>query len=157
MFPVTVAPLTEPTAAELIEVAGLFDQYRRHYGEPAVPGQTLEWLKDQTDNGRLGIFTAHSGKELVGLATTVTLPASLRLKSYWQLRDLYVAPAARRRGAGRALLDAVHRAATAAGAIRLSVQTEPSNTAALHLYHHKGFVSVGDLQILALPIQDGGT
>jgi len=52
----------------------------------------------------------------------------------------------------RALLDAVRQAATAAGAIQLSVQTEPGNTAALQLYRSGGFDPVDDIQILALPL-----
>jgi GNAT superfamily N-acetyltransferase len=80
------------------------------------------------------------------------VPASLRLGCSWQLRDLYVVPGARRRGAARALVGAVRQAATAAGAIRLSVQTEPSNIAALQLYRTSGFVPVEDIQILALPL-----
>ncbi len=152
-----VASLIKPTADQLIEVADLFDHYRRHYGEPAVPGQTLEWLQEQTDHGRLTVFTAHIGKDLIGLATAAALPASLRLSCYWQLRDLYVAPGARRRGAGRALLDAVHQAATAAGAVRLSVQTEPGNAAALELYRTSGFVPVEDLRVLTLSIHNGDT
>jgi GNAT superfamily N-acetyltransferase len=87
----------------------------------------------------------------------VALPASLRLSCYWQLRDLFVVPGVRRRGAGRALLDAVRHAATAAGATRLSVQTEPGNAAALRLYRMSGFVPIEDLQVLSLPIQGGGT
>ena len=50
----------------------------------------------------------------------------------------------------RALVGAVCQAATAAGAIRLSVQTEPSNIAALQLYRTSGFAPVEDIQILAL-------
>ena len=56
----------------------------------------------------------------------------------------------------RALIDAVRQAATAAGAIRLSVQTESGNIAALQLYRTSEFVPVGDIQILALPLQRGG-
>jgi hypothetical protein len=50
----------------------------------------------------------------------------------------------------RALVDAVRQAAIAARAIRLSVQTEPGNIAALQLYRTSGFVPVEDIQILAL-------
>jgi len=156
VIPVTAAPLTEPTAAELAEVAELFDEYRRHYGEQAAPGPALEWLRDNTGHRRLTVFTAQAGRGLIGFATTVALPASLRLSCHWQLRDLFVVPGARRRGAARALLDAVRHAATAAGAVRLSVQTEPGNAAALQLYRTSGFVPVEDLQVLSLPIQPGG-
>jgi GNAT superfamily N-acetyltransferase len=154
--PVVAAALSRPAAAELNRVAGVFDQYRQHYGEPAVPGQTLAWLATQLDHERLTVFTAYLGGELAGVATTVQLPASLRLSCSWQLRDLYVVPAARRAGAARALLGAVRAAATAAGAIRLSVQAEPGNTAALQLYYSSSFLPVDDLQVLALPLHHDG-
>src|SRR5215475_4875120 len=156
MVPVVVTALTEPTADQLTDVAELFDQYRRHYGQPVVAGQTLAWLADHTGRMRLAVFTAHIGADLAGLATAVALPASLRLGCSWQLRDLYVVPGARRGGVARSLVGAVRQAATAAGAIRLSVQTEPGNIAALQLYRTSGFVPVKDVQILALALQRGG-
>ena len=142
---------------QLADVAGLFDQYRQHYGEPAAPAQTLAWLTRCTRSRQLAIFTAHRGPDLAGLATTVTVPASLQLGCFWQLRDLYVTPSARRCGAGRALLQAVRQAATAAGATRLSVQTEPANTAALHLYRTSGFTPVRGIEALILPLHQDGT
>jgi GNAT superfamily N-acetyltransferase len=153
MVPVRVTALTEPAAEQLVAVAEVFDQYRRHYGQPVVAGQTLAWLSDHTSNRRLSVFVAHVGEDLAGLATTVALPASLRLGCSWQLRDLYVVPGARRRGVARGIVGVVRQAATAAGAVRLSVQTEPSNTAALQLYRTSGFVPVEDIQILALPLE----
>jgi GNAT superfamily N-acetyltransferase len=152
MVPVIVTALTEPAAEQLADAAEVFDQYRRHYGQPALAGQTLAWLTDQTGHRRLSVFVAHIGEDLAGLATTVVVPASLRLGCSWQLRDLYVVPGARRRGVARALVGAVRQAAIAAGAIRLSVQTEPGNLAALQLYRTSGFVSVEDIQVLALPL-----
>jgi ribosomal protein S18 acetylase RimI-like enzyme len=59
-------------------------------------------------------------------------------------------PGQRRRGVGRALASAVR--AAAAGATRLSVQTEADNTAALRLYQTSGFVPVTGLQILTLDL-----
>ena len=76
----------------------------------------------------------------------------MRLGCFWQLRDLYVVPSARRCGAGRALVGAVRAAASAAGAIRLSVQTEPANTAAVALYRASGFLPVEDLHVLSLDL-----
>ena len=145
MIPVTTARLVHPAAAALAGVAEIFDQYRRHYGEPVVAGQALAWLADQAGSGKLTVFTAHAGADLAGIATAATLPASLRLGCYWQLRDLYVVPGARRRGAGHALVSAVRAAASAAGAIRLSVQTEADNTAALQLYRTSGFTPVSQV------------
>jgi GNAT superfamily N-acetyltransferase len=154
---VEVTRLAAPAADQLAEVAGLFDQYRQHYGEPAAPERTLRWLEQHAaaDAGRLTVFTARADGELTGLATTVELPASLGLGCFWQLRDLYVVPAARRRGTAGALIDAVRRAATEAGAARLSVQTEPDNEAALRLYRANGFVPVTGVQALMLPLPPG--
>src|SRR5215469_5231613 len=152
MVPLRVTALTEPAVEQLVGVAAVFDQYRRHYGQPVVAGQTLAWLSDHASHRQLSVFVAHVGEDLAGLATAVALPASLRLGCSWQLRDLYVVPGARRRGVARALVGAVRQAAAAAGAIRLSVQTEPSNIAALQLYCTNGFVAVEDIQILALPL-----
>jgi len=152
MVPVIVTALTEPAAEQLARMTEVFDQYRRHYGQPALAGQTLAWLADQTSHRRLSVFVAHVGEDLAGLATTVIVPASLRLGCSWQLRDLYAVPGARRRGVARALVGAVRQAAIAAGAIRLSVQTEPGNLAALQLYRTSGFVPAEDIQVLALPL-----
>jgi GNAT superfamily N-acetyltransferase len=148
-----VAELVRPAAADLAAVAEVFDQYRRHYGEPVAAGQAVAWLAGQIGSGRLRVFTARMGEDLVGIATAVTLPASLRLGCYWQLRDLYVVPGARRCGAGRALVSAVRMAASAAGAIRLSIQTEPDNAAALGLYATSGFLPVEGIQMLMLDLQ----
>ena len=156
MIPV-VTQLVRPTAAELVDVAAVFDQYRRHYGEPVTAGQALPWLTRHTSSGTLTVFVAHIGEELAGIATTVAVPASLRLGCAWQLRDLYVVPDARRGGAGRALVNAVSAAAAAAGAIRLSVQTEPDNSPALRLYAASGFAPAEDLHVLILDLQASST
>jgi GNAT superfamily N-acetyltransferase len=147
-----VTQLVDPTAAELPDVAKVFDQYRQHYGEPVVPGQALAWLAQHTRSGMLTIFAAHLGEDLAGIATTIAVPASLRLGCFWQLRDLYVLPEARRHGAARELLSAVRGAASAAGAIRVSIQTESGNAAAHNLYHTSGFMPVEGLRILSLDL-----
>ncbi len=136
-------------------MAGVFDQYRQEYGCAVLSGQTLAWLSHHIGGGQLSVFTCRIGQELTGVATAVSLPASLTLTTFWQLRDLYVVPGARRRGVGRALVGAVRQAADAAGAIRLSVQTEPDNEAALQLYRATGFAAVEDLCVLSLPLQAG--
>jgi GNAT superfamily N-acetyltransferase len=68
---------------------------------------------------------------------------------------LLAAPGSLRRA--RALLNAVREAATAAGATRISVQTEPGNTAALQLYRTSGFFPVDGIQVLMLPLQHSET
>lgn len=57
-----------------------------------------------------------------------------------EIRMLAVAPAARRRGAGTALVDACVGLARAAGARRIRLSTEPEMTDAHRLYEGLGFV-----------------
>jgi GNAT superfamily N-acetyltransferase len=152
---VTVTALNEPTGDQLADVAELFDEYRKHYRQAVVPGQTLAWMRSHIGVGQLNIFAAHAAQNLVGVATTVSIPASLTLSCFWQLRDLYVMPGARRQGVAGALVGAVRAAAEAAGAIRVSVLTEPGNAAALRLYGANGFLPEEDLCVLSLPLQHG--
>ncbi len=141
-----------PTRAQIAQIADLFDQYRAHYGEPADSAQSIAWLQRNISNGVLDVFTAEANGEMVGFAITMTIPASLRLGHYWQIKDLFVVPELRHVGVGRALLDHLRSAATASGALRLVVQTEMDNSNALRLYESSGFVALDDYRSLVLPL-----
>ncbi len=131
----------------------LFDEYRVHYGETSDPGRTATWLSDQLESGRLRACTAAlDGHGAVGFITSAVLPASLRLATFWLVRDLFVRPVHRGAGAARALLDHVITEARAAGALRLSLQTELDNVPALALYSAAGFRPVDGLNNLSLPL-----
>ncbi|XVU23712.1 GNAT family N-acetyltransferase [Actinoplanes sp. CA-054009] len=137
--------IVRPTAAELTP---LFDEYRAHYGEPPFPARTTAWLEEQLTSGRLRAYAAGSA----GFITVTIQPASLRLATAWMIRDLYVRPAGRRRGTARALLSHVIAEARTAGALRVSLQTETGNEAALALYGSIGFRPVDGLELLNLPL-----
>ncbi|HEX4698537.1 MAG TPA: GNAT family N-acetyltransferase [Actinomycetes bacterium] len=121
---------------------GLFADYRAHYGagEPE-PGASDRWLRTHEATGRVRCYLARA-PEPVAMAVVVVSPASLRLGVFWQLRDLWVARDARRRGVGRAVVTSVATDARADGALRLALQTESSNAAAQALYHRLGFEDV---------------
>ncbi len=53
-------------------------------------------------------------------------------------------------------MQAVHQAATAADATRLSAQTEPANTAALQLYRTSGFTPVQGIEAPILHLHPDG-
>jgi GNAT superfamily N-acetyltransferase len=153
MDKVQVNLLTEPSSARLTELAAVFDQYRQHYGEPAAPEDSRKWLAEQLARERLFIFAAQIGDDVVGLAAVADLPASLSLRSFWQIRDLFVVPFVRRKGVGRALLSAVQEAATEAHAMRLSVQTESDNNQAISLYLKSGFHPLEGFDTLIMPLR----
>jgi len=151
----SIRAMPVPTAAEFEALAATFDAYRNHYGQPVEPRLTRAWLADQLQNGSLNVFVAEQDDSLVGFATSVRIPASLRLGHWWQIRDLYVLPAYRRQGIARALLNAVRSAAETTGALRLGIQTEENNEAALALYGGVGYVPIAGYLTLTLSLPVG--
>jgi GNAT superfamily N-acetyltransferase len=139
---VFIRSVDAPSERDLVQLAGLFDLYRAHYGQPIRDGQSASWLSLNVRGGCLTAFIAEMQGEMVGFALTMDVPASLRLGHYWQIRDLFVAPSRRRLGVARSLLDAVQASAASAGALRMAVQTEDDNAIALQLYESGGFVRV---------------
>jgi GNAT superfamily N-acetyltransferase len=133
-----------------VGVAGIFDAYRGHYGQAVEPERSASWLADQLETGRLTVFVAEQAGAIVGFVSSVQIPASLRLGHWWQIRDLFVLPDHRRQGIAMALLDAVRTAAETAGALRLGLQTEEQNVAALALYRRAGYEPVNGYRGLEL-------
>lgn len=153
MLRVTTCDTDETLAA----ASGLFNQYRHSYGEqPDQDERTLGWLTDMVESNMLTVYTASLDSPAdtppIGLATCHAIPASLMMGRFWQLRDLYVIPESRRRGAAAALVSAAREAALEAGATRLSLVTETDNQAALGLYLRLGFLPVEGLASLSLEL-----
>lgn len=157
MVSIRAAPLTKATEAQLADVAVIFDQYRRHYGEPVIPGQTLAWLTGNIRQRRLTIFTAHLGKDLAGLATqcrAARVPAAeLLLAASGSL--CHARPAAPR---GRA--DAAEcRPRGDPGRLgypRIRPDRTRQHNGAPALPHQR-LCPCGGLQVLMLPLQHGDT
>jgi ribosomal protein S18 acetylase RimI-like enzyme len=135
------------------QVAALFDDYRAHYGQPPSPRFTHDWLVGQLARHRMTIAAAIHTGQACGFVTTTVMPASLMLGTAWSIRDLYVAPQHRRSGIAHALLQHVVDDARAAGANRVSVQTEADNGPALMLYTAAGFQPVSDMALLNLSLR----
>ncbi|MHB8643498.1 MAG: GNAT family N-acetyltransferase [Gaiellaceae bacterium] len=150
--PVSVRTLIAPTPSEIQALAEIFDQYRVHYGEASDVSRSASWLEQNLSTSRLRAFAAEDGARFVGFAITMEVPASLRLAHFWQIKDLFVLPNHRRVGVGRALLASVRAAAIASGALRLVLQTEEDNDAALRLYADRGYTLINGYYSLMLPI-----
>ncbi|WP_431879218.1 GNAT family N-acetyltransferase [Micromonospora marina] len=151
---------TGPAHPAFDQVAALFDDYRAHYGQPSTPEITRSWLHDQIAQHRISAAAAIRADHVCGFITFTIMPASLMLGTSWSVRDLYVAPHHRRSGIAKALLQHVIRNARAAGAHRVSLQTETDNIPALALYNEIGFQPVTGLELLNLTfdptLQDPG-
>ena len=107
MPPPVTCSAVEPTAAAIAELSTLFEQYRAHYGETPESSATAAWIAEMARSGELTFYGAHQGPRLAAFAAVHVVPASLRLRRFWQLRDLFVRPDARRLGVARRLIDVI--------------------------------------------------
>jgi GNAT superfamily N-acetyltransferase len=144
---------TAPGDESFESFVDLFEQYRVHYGQPADRVGSEAWLVEATTRGPMCAFLARVDAAAVGICLIAIVPASLRLAEFWMVRDVFVAPPWRRKGIAIALLDAVRDAATERGAVRLTLQTEDDNAAALRLYERYGFRAVAGVRHLTLPLR----
>jgi GNAT superfamily N-acetyltransferase len=149
---VSVRALAAPTRRELDALAEIFDQYRVHYGEASDASRSACWLDENLSTSHTRVFVAENSGRFVGFATTMEVPASLRLAHFWQIKDIFVLPTHRRLGVGRALLASVREAAIASGALRLVLQTEDDNEPALRLYADSGYAPIKGYCSLMLPL-----
>ncbi|MFC3738413.1 GNAT family N-acetyltransferase [Paractinoplanes deccanensis] len=133
------------SGTDLDGAARVLDEYRQHYGANPAPEAVAAWLHEQAESGRLKVWLAGDAD---GVCTVAVVPAALTLRTVWLIRDLYVRPAARRRGLARALLATVEEQARANGAHRLSLQTETANTRALDLYATSGFTALTEVTVM---------
>jgi GNAT superfamily N-acetyltransferase len=81
-----------------------------------------------------GFVAVDDRGQLVGFVHFHFHLSTWSVEGYCYLEDLFVSPAARGKGAGRALIDAVYRAANARGVARVYWHTQETNTDARALY-----------------------
>lgn len=96
------------------------DQTWQRFHDPAVPMYALGAFRDA---------------QLVGIAHYLFHASSWTISPYCYLQDLFTAPAVRRQGVGRLLIEAVYQAAQAVGASRVYWLTHETNTEAMRLYN----------------------
>jgi ribosomal protein S18 acetylase RimI-like enzyme len=128
------------TAAEAGEVARLLHDFNSEFDEPTpeVPALT-ERYAELLASGDLTVLLIGEGPD--GFAQLRFRPwvYSRDLDAY--LEELYVVPARRGRGLGRALLEAAMEEARSAGAVHFELTTGEADTAARGLYESTGFTN----------------
>ena len=127
------------TIADLDNLVPLFDGYRIFYGQQPDKVLARSFLLDRFRHLQSIIFIAFSECEAVGFAQLYPSFSSGKAARTFILNDLFVAPEARGKGAGRALLAAAADYGKAAGAVRLTLSTAHDNLAAQALYEDVGW------------------
>ena len=132
-------PTRRATLADLDALVPLFEGYRQFYGEAPDPATSRAVLADRLRAGDSVVFLAEEGGVAVGFTQLFPIFSSTRCRRLWLLNDLFVSPAARQHGTGRALLEAARAFAVASGAVGLELMTARSNTTAQRLYESLGW------------------
>jgi ribosomal protein S18 acetylase RimI-like enzyme len=131
-------PVRRATAADAAEVARLLHDFNTEFSDP-TPGVAV--LKERVARllaaGEMTVLLA--GDTPAGLAQIRFRPSVWTGAVDAYVEELYVAPHARGRGLGRALIEAAMDAAGKAGATRIDLATSEADTAAIALYESSGF------------------
>ena len=129
------------SVADLCIVAELFDGYRQFYGQPGDYALAETFVRDRFTNNDSVVFLAIDSQSEDGLGFVRLYPSfsSVAARRIWFLNDLFVAPAARQQGVGRALLDAAREHGLATSAKRLVLSTAATNREARALYESYGY------------------
>jgi ribosomal protein S18 acetylase RimI-like enzyme len=121
-------------------VARLLHDFNTEFDEPAPPVPVLtERARELIASGTITVLLAGDGPD--GLAQFRFL------RSIWSdgldlyLEELYVVPARRGEGIGRALLEATMETGREGGATRIDLNTAETDTAARALYESAGFTN----------------
>ncbi len=126
--------------SDLDAIAPLFDAYRQFYGKPADRALARRYLDERFEGDESVIFVAEDGSgTIVGFTQLYPAFCSVLADRTYVLYDLFVTPAARGTGAGRALMEAAEAHARATGAARLELQTAKTNKVGQSLYESCGW------------------
>jgi GNAT superfamily N-acetyltransferase len=145
---VSVRPVT---AADYAGWRPLWDGYNAFYGRfgaTALPehitASTWQRFLDPTEPVHCLVAQEEGSGALLGLVHYLYHRSMTRIEPVCYLSDLFTREAARGRGVGRLLIEAVYEQARAAGSSRVYWQTHETNAAGRLLYDkvakHHGFI-----------------
>lgn len=133
--------IREARADDLTALAALFDQYRQFYEQAPDAALAQVFIAERFANKESVLLVAQDDAgALVGFCQLYPSFCSVEAKPIYVLYDLFVAPGARKSGAGRQLLLAAEACARADGKARMDLTTAKTNHTAQALYESLGWV-----------------
>ena len=117
----------------------LWDGYNAFYGREGPTALSAEvthmtWSRFFDGYEPVYALVAADSGVLLGLAHYLFHRSTMQIEPTCYLSDLFTIPAARGKGVGRALIEAVYERATVAGSKRVYWQTHETNSVAMLLY-----------------------
>ena len=131
--------IREALAADLEALAPLFTAYRLHFNPKADDADSLPFLRERFARGECRTFIAVDGDACAGFIQLYPLWSSWYCKRIWFLSDLYVAPAFRKAGTGKRLVQRVKAYAAETGASSVMVELPHSEPHLTRFYDELGF------------------
>jgi GNAT superfamily N-acetyltransferase len=141
-------------ATDLGEPLRLLEEWLRD-GEP-VPGPFVEGLKRLVEARVLEVLAARVEGRVAGVLLLAFRPSVSLGAPFASIEDLYVHPDSRRRGVGRALLQAAHDRCAHRGISYLEAQVEEADAGAF--YAASGYEPEPGVRVFSrsLPLVSGG-
>ena len=134
------AEIRRATAEDAADLARLFTDFNREFDEPTPePEVAAERVAEHIERGHSTFLLVGDGPDGFAQLRYQASLYSAGLEAH--LQELYVVPALRGRGLGRALLEAAFEEARAAGADQIDLGTSEDDVAARGLYESAGFTN----------------
>jgi ribosomal protein S18 acetylase RimI-like enzyme len=132
---------TRPAEARDLEaIAVLFDAYRQFYEKQADLALARRYIIERFQRKESVLLIAEDETgEIIGFTQLYPAFCSVLADRTFVLYDLFVMPAARGTGAGRALMEAAEAHGRKAGAARLELSTAHTNVIGQSLYESCGW------------------
>ncbi len=141
------------TLADLDRLVPLFDAYRQFYRQPSDLAIARQFLHDRLARSESIVLIAEDhDKTAIGFVQLFPTFSSILAAPISILHDLFVTPAARRRGVGVELLKSAVETAQAAGAVRLELATAITNDPARRLYEKLGWRRDDEFYVYDFPL-----
>jgi ribosomal protein S18 acetylase RimI-like enzyme len=109
--------------------------------QPLAPDVRQQLIPGLVKHGGARVFLAFDGPQPLGVAICLIGFSSFRAKPLLNIHDIAVSPAARGKGIGRKLLEAVEAEARALGCGKVTLEVRSDNQRAMALYRSVGFKS----------------
>ncbi|SPJ32066.1 GNAT family N-acetyltransferase [Kushneria phyllosphaerae] len=138
---------------DLDALAVLLNDYRVFYQQDSDEAACRGFLHKRLERGDSCLLVHDAGHGPDGFVQLYAMLSTVSLASRWLLNDLFVAPQARGRGIGRALMQAATARAQEHGASSLMLRTQTHNHAAKALYESLGWQKneAFDTYLLSVP------
>ena len=141
----------EAAPSDLPSLGRLFDGYRQFYQLPPDLEKSTAYLRARLAAGDSVVLVAvDESDQLLGFTQLYPTWCSLLAGPVYVLYDLYVAPAARQHGVGRALLEAAAERGRREGKLRMTLSTAKTNLSAQSLYASLGWERDGEFHVYNL-------